>query len=213
LDRKFELLRPLIEGRRVLEVGCGIGSLTRLLVSSGLDVLASDVAQNCVDEVRKKGIPTSCVRADICDDSFWDGYEGAFDSVLMSEVLEHIHDTESALRNTRRVLKERGILLLTVPGNPFLYSGQDVLVGHVRRYTRETLTAELRSSGLKVEMCRHWNVPGFFGWLIGMRLMKKGIAEVTPSALNHIYGAWLSLEDKIDFGFGLTLVAKARKTV
>jgi SAM-dependent methyltransferase len=82
----------------------------------------------------------------------------SIDVVVAFDVLEHIGDDVQALREIQRVLTERGKAFIAVPADMSLWSAHDVSVGHVRRYSRETLSAAVETSGLTVESLRSWNV-------------------------------------------------------
>ena len=57
-----------------------------------------------------------------------------------------------------RVLRPGGTFLVAVPCDPRLWSAHDEAVGHVRRYTRATLTDLLRRNGFELESVTSWNV-------------------------------------------------------
>lgn len=101
----------------VLDVGCGDGALAGVLVTrlgcrlSGVDnnALAVDYA---VKEFAKRGFAG--------DFQIVDGYQyafedGTFDAIVCSEVIEHVGEPETMLREIRRLLKPDGILILTTP--------------------------------------------------------------------------------------------------
>src|SRR5262249_61416297 len=64
---------------------------------------------------------------------------GSFDLVLALDVLEHLDNDVSGLREAARLLKADGLLLVTVPAWPSLWGGQDIVSHHRRRYTKRTL--------------------------------------------------------------------------
>jgi SAM-dependent methyltransferase len=78
--------------------------------------------------------------------------------VVAFDVLEHIDDDKQAVAEIHRVLKPGASALIAVPCDMKLWSAHDVAVGHHRRYTRETLSAVLESSGLQMEELWSWNV-------------------------------------------------------
>jgi SAM-dependent methyltransferase len=136
---------------------------------------------------------------------------GYFDSAVMSEVIEHIRDDKLALRNAFSLLKPNGVLIVTAPAFMFLYGEYDRNVGHQRRYTSQSLTRKLRSTGFVVEFTRYWNVPGVFGWLLTSKLLGSSPNNFSFPPVREMYDRWLGIEDHLRFPFGLTIVAKARK--
>ncbi|HZG04667.1 MAG TPA: methyltransferase domain-containing protein [Streptomyces sp.] len=87
------------------------------------------------------------------------------DLLLMLDVLEHIEDEHAALLRAKALLAPRGILLLTVPALPALWSEFDEMSGHFRRYTRRSLRRALTAAGLEIIDLRYsyfWTVPPLF---------------------------------------------------
>jgi SAM-dependent methyltransferase len=210
LASKARLLSALVEGHRILEVGCGTGSLTQFLSSGGLELTAVDCSRACIAKAKQKGIKARFAVADILDDSACSRL-GEFDTVVMSDVLEHINDDEKALVNARTLLSSGGVLVVTVPAFPWLYSKLDSRIGHYRRYSKRALLDRTIEIGLRPEVLRFWNVPGFIGWLVMFRLFKKGLTELHLEGVTRLYGLWLSMEQHVHFPTGLTLVLKARR--
>src|SRR4051812_11850264 len=79
-------------------------------------------------------------------------------TVVAFDVLEHLVDDVAAVREMSRVLTPGGRLLVAVPADPRLWSMHDEAVGHVRRYTRESLCVVLEQGVLEIERVRSWNV-------------------------------------------------------
>jgi SAM-dependent methyltransferase len=71
--------------------------------------------------------------------------------VYTSNVLEHIEDDLSALKDIKKKIKPGGSLAIYVPALPFLYTDMDKKVGHYRRYTRSELVKKVSSAGFTVQ--------------------------------------------------------------
>ena len=84
--------------------------------------------------------------------------DASLDLVVAFDVLEHIEDDAIAVGEICRTLRRGGIALVAVPADPRLWSAHDDAVGHVRRYTRETLRTLVESSELHIESLDSWNV-------------------------------------------------------
>ena len=134
--------------RSLLEIGCGTGIVLQA-VHAALPDLAVSGSELFIDGLRfaRERLPharlmqmdaTRIPFADECD------VIGAFD------VLEHIHDDVRVIGEMHRALHPGGGVLLTVPQHPGLWSRQDELACHVRRYRRGELESKLRDSGFKV---------------------------------------------------------------
>ena len=77
--------------------------------------------------------------------------DGSVDVVVSTDVVEHLDDDVSALREMRRVLKPGGHAVITVPAYQFLWSEHDEALMHKRRYTRTLLKERAKAAGLEVE--------------------------------------------------------------
>jgi SAM-dependent methyltransferase len=73
-----------------------------------------------------------------------------FDLIGAFDVLEHIDNHETVIQNMRTALKPGGVVLLTVPQHPWLWSKADELAFHKRRYTRKQLSSLLNQQGFDV---------------------------------------------------------------
>tara|TARA_B100000315_G_scaffold114723_1_gene105226 strand:- start:277 stop:756 length:480 start_codon:yes stop_codon:yes gene_type:complete len=71
------------------------------------------------------------------------------DCVLLLDVLEHIKDDEGFVGSLLEILKEEGVILITVPAYQFLYSGHDMFLKHFRRYRKKNLIKILKKYNLQ----------------------------------------------------------------
>jgi len=110
----LELLptRPLT-GQSWLDAGCGTGTLARFLAEvKGCNTLGVDASPKMIANcVPVRNTEFRQIR-DICKTEL---PEGAFDGVLCSSVLEYVSDPCAALTEFRRLLKPKGLLLVSVP--------------------------------------------------------------------------------------------------
>ncbi|MBM2821297.1 MAG: hypothetical protein HW413_43 [Thermoleophilia bacterium] len=151
----LDLLLTADPGRKVLNIGAGQGSFTRLLEEGGYEVVSSDVSPAAV-AVLESRVRGDVVLADMTNLSYPDG---AFDAVVAGEVIEHIQDEHKALSEAARVLRPAGVLALSVPAHPSWFGASDRWAGHVRRYTRSTLTCAIEAAGFTLERLRPWGFP------------------------------------------------------
>lgn len=154
-------LEGVIHAGRVLNAGSGGGSLTLSLLDRGFDVTSADVSEQFLERIRVQLAGTrhaaaTVVNADLTDLHFADD---SFDAVVCGEVLEHIEDDVRALKEMRRVLKDGGVLVATVPANPWRYDWFDRWVGHIRRYTPEGLEERLKQVGFEDVTIQGWGFP------------------------------------------------------
>jgi SAM-dependent methyltransferase len=94
-------------GRRVLDLGCGLGGYSRALGERGFDCYALDVADEYVEAARGIG-----VRADRYDGQRIPLEDDAVDTVILIEVIEHLEEPEALLREAARVAG-RNVLVTT----------------------------------------------------------------------------------------------------
>jgi ubiquinone/menaquinone biosynthesis C-methylase UbiE len=116
-------------GDRVLDLGCGEGDLTAVLVQAGARTLGVDVAEAALARARRRHPQLSFERVPI--DAQLPFTDGTFDVVWGSEVIEHVADTARWLSEIRRILVPRGRLLLTTPNHGRLR----LALGGIERYS------------------------------------------------------------------------------
>jgi len=97
-------------------------------------------------------------------------------------VLEHIDDDVAALRAVRAKLKPGGRLLVYVPAFAALYTSMDAKVGHVRRYTRATLSRSVTAAGFVIHDVRYADSLGFLATLV-FKLFDNGRGDVNRPLL------------------------------
>jgi len=162
-------------GRRVIEVGCGVGNFTRHLLDRDL-VAAVDVEADCVAQlVRNLGDPANVIarQLDVVDPEFVELRRHAADSIVCLNVLEHVRDDAGALRNMAAVLPDGGKVVLLVPAFEALYGPIDRNLGHYRRYSKQGLRALAAAAGFEVKTLRYMNSIGCIGWWLNARVLKK----------------------------------------
>ncbi len=107
-----ELFAALVggPGKRVLDLGCRAGALTRFY-ASGNDVVGVDIDRDALADAAKLGIET--VWADVEERLPFD--DASFDVVVAGEVLEHLRSPERVVAEARRVLRSGGMFVGSVP--------------------------------------------------------------------------------------------------
>ncbi len=83
--------------------------------------------------------------------------DDSFDLAVSLDVIEHLEDDLSALRELRRTVAPGGALLVTVPAYQWLWSGHDEINHHHRRYTRRTLQRVAEQAGWKQVRTTYFN--------------------------------------------------------
>ena len=132
----------------LLDVGCGCGdNLLSLSTLVGLELHGVEYASSTAARARKLlGPLATIVEGSATALPFADGTMGA---VTCVEVLEHIPEDQTALREIHRVLKQGGVFALTLPYRHWFKAYRD-LMGHERHYRRSELVNRLESMGFNV---------------------------------------------------------------
>jgi SAM-dependent methyltransferase len=84
-----------------------------------------------------------------------------FDIVVAGDILQSATDDRLLLRGIRRVLKDGGLLCLTVPAYPFLWGEDDERLGHQRRYVASELRRKLNTNGFEVQRVSYFVASAF----------------------------------------------------
>jgi len=141
------LLEPYVEPGnvwKILDVGCGTGGNIIFLRRYG-EVEGCDYSEEALRYCQLRGLER-VRQADVCDLPYRDR---SFQLVTCLDVIEHVRLDHLAFRELNRVLADGGLLLVTLPAMPGLYSDFDCLAGHLRRYTREEAEKLLQWSGFR----------------------------------------------------------------
>jgi SAM-dependent methyltransferase len=166
----------------VLDVGGGNGVVSGALEKRGLRTVLLEPGPEGASNARRRGL-RSVVNATLEDARFADGTfaaAGAFD------VVEHIADDEAILREVHRVLRQDGILCVTVPAYRWLWSAEDDVAGHQRRYTLSRLAKLLERCGFTVNLQTYLfaplTVPVFLMRSLPHRLHRRSATAVVENA-------------------------------
>jgi SAM-dependent methyltransferase len=207
----LERAQPFI-GSRVLDFGAGIGTFTEALASRA-EIVAIEPDSQLARGLRERFAGNE--RAAVVEaDAAWlaeDSSQGAFDTVLCLNVLEHIRDDALVLRGFHDCLAPGGHLLLLVPAHARLYGEIDRSVGHERRYSRGPLCGLLEQEGLEPVDIRYVNPLGAVGWLVASRLLRRDQVPAGPlRAYDRLVPVLRGL-DRLRLPFGLSLWAVGRR--
>jgi SAM-dependent methyltransferase len=159
--------RPKQTPLRILEIGCGTGSNIAMLQQFGtVDAVEPDDGARAF-AVSRTGLS---IKGGYLPDVPLD--DGAYDLIVLLDVLEHIPDDRGALTALRPKLAPGGRLLVAVPAMPSLWSGHDVAHHHQRRYTRATLDRVVQAAGFRVIHRTGFNTL-LLPAIVGVRVLNK----------------------------------------
>jgi ubiquinone/menaquinone biosynthesis C-methylase UbiE len=126
VKRRLEAFQGLtsLKGKKVLDVGCGFGAYGLAAERRGASM---SVGLDISPEYKKSKL---CLFV-LADAQALPFKDSCFDIVLMVEVLEHLPCEMEALREAKRVLKKKGLLLLTVPNKFYPFETHGMKIGSI----------------------------------------------------------------------------------
>ncbi len=154
-----------LDGKQVLDVGCGGGILAEAMAQQGARVTGIDMAEMSLKIARlhlhESGLEVDYQLSTV--EAFADANQARFDIVTCLELLEHVPDPASVIDAAARLLKPDGLLFLsTLNRNPKSFAlgilGAEYILGMLPRGTHEyrkfikpsEMAAQLRANGLRV---------------------------------------------------------------
>jgi glycosyltransferase involved in cell wall biosynthesis len=203
-------------GKRILEVGSGVGNQTRYFIDDRDRVVASDIEPHYVRELTgrfgdRKNVRIASYRFPLHQSDRAELADEAIDTIVCMNVLEHIEDDGATLADFAAVLPSGGRLVLLVPSLKVLYGTLDQHLNHYRRYDQPELRSKLAAAGFAIDDMRFLNRVAVPGWWLNSRVLKR---KVMPKGQLRFF-KWimplLRLEEKRPPRFGLSLLALARK--
>jgi len=199
---------------RVMEIGCGTGTLSRLLKFSnyhGIDLSAAaiELAKQKAQAGRSAPAPATYEAADIHE---WPLPSTAFDVVVCVDAIAYFYDQPLALRKIEQMIRPSGRFILTTI-NPFVYnrirrnSGSPLKEGSVSRWlARDELHKLIQQAGLTVERSYTIMPRGEMGILrlINSRKLNQSFGPAVARALTRL---------KETVGLGQYRIVVARKGI
>jgi O-antigen biosynthesis protein len=160
-ERNQLFLSWATQGRRVLELGCADGFISQYLVERGCSVTGIEIDVEAAKRARQW-----CDQVLTCDLNLptWTEMVGDdFDTVLCGDVLEHLADPWTVLRQISKVLAKNGRIVISLPnvanlrvrlmllGGKFRYEEHGILdITHLRFFTLKTARELIEQSGYRI---------------------------------------------------------------
>lgn len=202
----------------ILDIGCGVGSTIKQLERFGRGY-GLDISDTALKYCRERGIDSVCL-AQASDLPYRDDL---FSLVTSIDVLEHVEDDVSAIREMYRVVKPGGVIVFTVPAFQFLWSRRDEQSHHFRRYRLGEVKEKAAEAGLSILRATYINlpllVPLFLLVKVGHLLRRNPSIKMdyvlVPPVINRVLGwvvraeaRWLS---RLDLPVGTSICCVAVK--
>ena len=202
-------------GRRIIELGAGIGNFTSMFSEKEL-VVAIDNYAPAVEVMRKKFLSFPNIvplQMDIEGPELISLRKYEADTVVCINVLEHLLDDSEALSKMNAILPSGGKFILLVPAFEFLLGTIDHVVGHQRRYSKKELSSKLREASFRINDLYFMNIIAVFGWYLNNRILKRQEESLSQVLIFDKYiTPWLKLiEQAVRPPFGLSLVGICEK--
>lgn len=213
----YRAVEPFL-GSRILELGAGIGNMSRwlplreqlILTEVAPDLLA--LLKNAFSS-RQENDSRLVVRSfDVLHDQLEPQLSEKLDTVISFNVLEHIEDDHQVLGKLSSILRSSQAtgpkrLISVVPSHAWAYGSMDRNFGHYRRYSRKSFLEMARdvAPDAKVQT-RHFNLFGLVGWLLNGRILRKeNIGEGSIRAFESLCPVLRPIDDFIHQSISLPL--------
>jgi SAM-dependent methyltransferase len=196
-------------GQRLLEIGSGVGNLTRKLVPR-TQYVASDINPLYLDALAGLSKERPYLKASYCDVTDIASFprlESGFDTVVCLNVIEHLESDRGALSNIRSVLAAGGTAVILVPHNQWNYGTLDVVLGHYRRYSKESLRQVAEDAGFLVRDILEFNRVGTPAWFLNGKILRRrtfGLFQIW--VLDTLTPLFRKIDSSLPFP-GLSLIA------
>lgn len=198
-DKQVRLLTEYgpLDGKRVLDIGCGGGLFLKRLRDAGADVLGLEVdeqrAAYCASR-HQLDIVKHTVESD-----YWKQYSGTFDFVTLWDVVEHVNFPLETLRAACELLKPNGILVLDTPARDAFYYRAGIVTYRLSLGRFPTFLNTMYSS----QSCGHKQI-------LSTRTMRKLLGEcgLTVVKLHRFHELSLPYEFYLREGLRSALIAR-----
>jgi glycosyltransferase involved in cell wall biosynthesis len=203
-------------GNRILEVGSGVGNQTQFFVDERERVIASDIEPHYLRELTsrfsdKRQVRIASYNFPLSTSDRGDLTDERIDTIVCMNVLEHIDDHASTLKDFASVLQPGGHLVLLVPALKALYGTLDQHLHHFRRYSSDELKRVVTDAGFTIDTIRFLNRPAVPGWWLSSRVLKRRVVPKSQLKAFKWVMPLLKLEERSEPSFGLSLLVLARR--
>jgi phospholipid N-methyltransferase len=145
----------LAEAGNFIEIGPGSGEITRVLLDLGWQGVSYDLERTTVDKLKirfSKEITEKRFDA-VCENFLESSNTQKINLVISCMMMEHLSENDELafIKKAKSLLRNGGVFIGLVPSSPKHWGIEDVIAGHLRRYTRKSLKHLLGANKLKLE--------------------------------------------------------------
>jgi SAM-dependent methyltransferase len=168
----------------ILDVGCGWGVNLQALEKEGYHTTGLDISRRILDliDLPERRLIEADLNQDLPDD--FELYPG----LLLLDVIEHLDDDKGIIKRLAPLTLPGGILIVSVPARPDLFSDFDGIQGHRRRYMPETLRSTFEDSGYALEHIFWWGA-----WMVPVLRWTRLMASKNEPTAHKSYADYLRL--------------------
>ncbi len=215
--------RTLIEyaSPRILDIGCGTGFNVEYLRDRGYgQTVGLDFSPDALGFCRSRHLTHL-----VCSDGVRPPFNSeSFEVIVALDLIEHLENDNQALFQLARLLKPNGSLIIFTPAFQFLWSLQDEVSHHYRRYTANELRGKLEKVGLNIVKLTYANTflfPLIWAGRLILRLSGNNISGTSENDLHpgwsnnllqSVFAAERPLLRHLNFPFGVSLLCVAKKS-
>jgi SAM-dependent methyltransferase len=200
----------IIPPAKVLEIGCGTGNVSHFLAQKGYTVIGCEFY---IEAIHRAWPDFLRVQGDANCLPFKDN---SFDIVGLFDIIEHFHDDVNLLKEALRLVREGGIIVVTVPAREELWSWFDKIAFHKRRYTQKKFQDIFMGVNLNLLLMEYM----FMSLYLPMKYSRNkdrgkndlfSISSLTNPLLKGIFHVERLISKGLPLPIGTSLIAVARK--
>lgn len=181
----IKLINLTGKGKKVLEIGCANGRMSKYLVQNGCEVTGVEV--DAIKAQIAKQFCKEVIAGDIEDELVQNRIKGTFDVIIFGDVLEHLIHPEKVLPAMLKFLNKEGYILISLPNIAYFTIRKKLLFGrfeyqpeggildseHLRFFTLKTAKEMIFDSGYEIEYSDVISAPRFKKLPFIYNLLKK----------------------------------------
>lgn len=180
----FDTIAPFL-GNRILEIGAGIGNMSKwlprreLLILTEMDDSLFEILKNDQTTLNADGSNVKVFHLGVGSKELSLLAAENIDTIVSFNVFEHIEDDRMAVRELLQILRASGVkspkrLITFVPAHQWAFGAADQKFGHHRRYSKSSMATLIKSIDptLKAHM-EYFNFIGLMGWFVSGRILKQ----------------------------------------